>query len=927
MEETYNNVLYQMTKIPTKKSNIVLDERNLFYQKDLKPYLFKSKDINDVFTTLEYLLTRYGKAIYVKILDNKIQDFIPFKNTIYKNTWQLRFDGGFKKGFIDIGDNFGVALLDNFIVRHYDNDTEILWIRDMIDEVCKNREINDCEFFINSERNMPMISLNRSEADTALFGNNVLDFEAPLIQHPVLSFNTSDKFKDIPIPTFYDQNRMTTNIFGIEDFKSMKWSEKEDVFLYRGDSIAYGVDSDNEPINLRLLLVKKLKSYGNQDVINAGITQFYTDVPFVQTNGVYYTKENKDLYPDKDLDIPSKYKFIFVVDGIGHADELSTLMFTGSCLLCVESEYKSWFDELLISGTHYISVSKNLDDLEDKMQWCLDNDEECKKIGLNAREFAVKYLSKNSICDYFQYIFNSIPSMKYESYQPTLSDIQYERQYEYINNIFKEISFVKPLKKVDFNHAKGDFLRNKKNLRLSYGTNVALFYISIFNQHLIEDYVDRLTFHDSKDGVNAVFIGLKCINELCREIPNFSYTYNYYTDVKGNMVVISEKLFNKMSLEDFLTRRPEKSTEILIQIFLAMQLAFERCCFQHGNLSPNNVFVQTLDSPVKIVYNLFNNAFALSTKYVVVITNFSESKALCNFKLYDNKTQRMFVGRYNEFDNLTPNSEKLDQRLESALHVQGSKDVKYLMKKLGRKVKNSIKITSPTNDIVLNDLIKNPLGGLADTASGADSGVVGGVAGEEPIDIMKDVVKKSDILKDKLPFGKVPGSSVGLDKEENPRLCYDKMTGEKRPYDAACERVFSNPLPQEKTVLGNIILQYEITQSLRSTLADLNTRFDVDIVVSNRIRDALNFVRNFYDNLIKNTTIDGIADPSGILENFGIKTLVQKYIKPILANKNTMYIFEKVLRDVSTTILDAIILGIQNTIKFYENTEKIEKSY
>ena len=896
MEETYKDVLYQMTKIPTTKSTIVLDERNLFYQKDLKPYLFKSKDIKDVFETLEYLLKRYGKAIYVKILDNKIQDFIPFKNPLYRNEWQLRFDSDFKKGFVDIGDdNFGVALLDNFIIRHYDNDTEILWIRDMIYEVCKNREIKDCEFFINSERNMPMISLNRSEADTVLYGNNVLDYEAPLIQHTVLSFNTSDKFKDIPIPTFYDFNRMSTNIFGIEDFKSMKWSEKENVFLYRGDSISYGVDTDK---NSRLLLVKKLKSYENQDMINAGITQFYTNVPFVQMGYVYYTKENKDLYPDKDLDIPSKYKFIFVVDGIGHADELSTLMFSGSCLLRVESEYKSWFDELITPGTHYISVSKNLDDLEDKMQWCLDHDEECKKIGLNAREFAVKYLSKNSICDYFQYIFNFIPSLNYESefYQLTLSDIQYERQSEYINKVFKEISFIQPLKKVDFNNAKGDILQDKKNLRFSYGTNVALFYISIFNQYLIENYLEKLTFNDIKDGVNAVFIGLKCINELYREIPNFSYTYNYYTDVNGDMVVVYEKLFNKMTLEDFIMRRPEKSTEIFIQIFLALQLAFERCCFQHGNLSPENVFIQTLDNPIKIVYNLLDKALAINTKYVVVITNFSKSKALCNFKQYDNKTQRMFVGRYNEFDNLTPNSEKLGDKLESVLHVQGSKDIKYLMKKIGKKVKNSI-VTEIQSDTPIDDTQIN-------TA---------------PIDVMKDVIKKTDIVKNKIRFGQVSENSVNVGRdEENPRLIYDSMIGENKPHDKVYERVFSNPLPQEETVLGNVILQYEISQSIRSALADLNMKFNIDLVASDRLKAALNFVKNFYDKLIENTTKEFADDD---YENLGFKTLVKKYTKPILGNKNTIHVFEKVVKVMASTILDTILKGIKNTIKFYDEDD------
>lgn len=921
VDQFTEEIFQYISNLPSKNYEGKLSETNLFYEEEIKPSYFRSKSVEDLWQTLKYILTRYGKGIYVKIYDNQIENFLPFKNNEYVNFWQKKVVGGFDQGFIEIPNIIG--LLDNFIVKDYNSDRNISWIKNMLTLVCKERKIKDCEFFINSERNFPMITINRSVADCYAVVNNLLDYDMPLIQHTVFSFNTSDKFKDFAIPTFVDFQRIDENTFGIRDFRYMKWEDKMLNFLFKGDSLSSGVYPDKYPMNPRLALVSIVNNLKNKSkdidslasafknmdlkettgLFDVGIINFYDNAPIIYDGKLYFVSEDKSLYSTTE---PSyffaKSKFIFVVDGIGHLEELSMLLFSGSCIIRVNSVWKSWYDDFLIPEKHYVSVKSDLTDLEDKILWCISHDDECKTIGMNAREFAVKYLSTNGILDYFQVLLNERVNVIDRSYN-TLTEIQMELQLKCLKKktIFIRNNFPPIEGHLNLVFLKGFETKNGFK-RLSYGSNKALSLISAvdankFIKFLERNFIEIINTNDVISSSNDAFIGIMEINSLCEEIPNFPFTY--FCDKEGT--IFREKINNSETIDSFLNRNPNKLYEILIQIFMSLQLAYEKCAFSHGNLSPENVLVQTLTTPIKISYRFEEKTMAIETSFVVVITNFSTSTVLSSFN-YDAKRlgNKLFIGRYELYDKMTSltNDDTKDREfIESIYHVKGDKDVKYLLKKLGKKVLH--KIVPDTEPI-----------------------------GIMPIEYMKKVIPVREIKKNKIRFGITKDEEMSdtinviNHLNDNPRLIYDQITNVENPHENVHDRIFKNKFPEEKSAVGNVILQYEILQTLRTTFADLKMKFSVDLKTSDKLKRCFEFVKEHYNTLIEDTLSANFEEDD--TDMWGVKIFLRKYIQPILRNKNSKKIMLKIARILSASLKESLKIGIKNTIDFYSNYTDIK---
>ena len=61
-----------------------------------------------------------------------------------------------------------------------------------------------------------------------------------------------------------------------------------------------------------------------------------------------------------------------------------------------------WYFPILKEYEDHVPVKLDLSDLEEKIQWCRDHDEECKKIGENAMKFYEKYVARSALLDYVQ---------------------------------------------------------------------------------------------------------------------------------------------------------------------------------------------------------------------------------------------------------------------------------------------------------------------------------------------------------------------------------------------------------------------------------------------------------------------------------------------------------------------------------------------
>lgn len=881
--ETISALLGDMSAVPAVVKSVDIDDN--IWKDFIKGSLFVSGNEDDIVESLQYVFHRLGKAIYVKIYNFELKIFLPFKNMQYSNYWQKSRDPetGRMKGFFRI--NAPELYLEDFALKAYDPDYEsdVVWVKNMFQALCKFRKIKDCEFFFNFERRLPLYTMNRSVPDTTAFGNDKLDDRIPQRPVAVMSMCTSVDHLDVAAPTREDWERVEKDAFGVEDFKGMKWKDKNTVFLFRSDYVNPGAFADSFPLNQKMALVKKIKTRPDYtaETFNIGLAQT-RGFQIIVDNRNYSPSYDPALDPDSEFEQIAKSKFIFVVDGVGHAPELSSLLFTGSCIIRVDSPYgwKCWFDDVLTPGIHYVSVRSDLSDLNKKIDWCLANDTEVEKIGAAGREFAVKKIGKNGLMDYLQALIEiSIPVMEYR--ETAAATIQMDFQISDIERkiyAFKDdrarqrVSEIDIASRYDF----GDCSQKQAiGMYMANGGYDNLKWPSTVLRHSNVCYIGKRkisckVYDNQYQCVNDAFVGIKCLNELGTEIPNFCYTYFYRP-----FVVVSEYI-EGTRIDEFLEENPEKHNEVMIQICLALELARERFCFEHGKLEPKHVIVHRLAKPVKILYRLAAKTWAVEADCIPVIMHYSHAKVLTSF---DNKLlfERMFVGRY-EHD------EKSENYYQDGVFEEPDKDLKNLLKKIGKKMVDKIGSKMKPRD-------------------------------RTPFALMSEIVPLKSIKENKTRFG---GTA-----EENPqvtisRLEYERLLKNQNRHSECCDRIFQNSLPVENSPMGNVILQYEIGQSLKSVLVDFNSKFTFDVATDDRIKKTLEFVKNFYDKLIEDTADMEFDYDLETVDLWGIRMFVRKYLKPISDNRFSDKIKRGMKKIMEATFQEAVKIGAANTVKFYK---------
>ena len=56
-------------------------------------------------------------------------------------------------------------------------------------------------------------------------------------------------------------------------------------------------------------------------------------------------------------------------------------LYSKSCLLKVESQNEQWYYHKLIPWKHYVPISADLENLEERIRWCQEHVQLCKDIG------------------------------------------------------------------------------------------------------------------------------------------------------------------------------------------------------------------------------------------------------------------------------------------------------------------------------------------------------------------------------------------------------------------------------------------------------------------------------------------------------------------------------------------------------------------
>eukprot|EP01038_Epipyxis_sp_PR26KG_P014521 gene14521-19494_t len=448
--------------------------------------IHRTMSVKSSMNTLKYMFFHMRCGIYVMIRNNRVVIFCPFLNKDYTNTWgnDLKVeseDGSIEKYYEEkslhyrpenyIQDKFKWWANGNIICNEYKSGKDNQWwgdhfllqLKDMFSEACHNRSIPDCEFFIN-KRDYPHLKFNNDrnggipvEPYGFIYDKDDRDpnQDVPLTRHlyksytPILSFYSSDRFADIPIPPSEDWEAATgavfpasfvhsydtegkivvqpsRDLFTINNLKKFErpWDEKVPIAFFRGTATGGGVTVET---NQRVHLAQVSYDWSLLPEYNGSIPSINNGHPFIDAKITGWNLRDKKISNSKmtflhtknflfdgdkaknfvEIYKQSTYKYLIYAEGHCAACRYGFMMQLGSVILKVTSKCVAdsmWYFPLLQPYIDHIPIKQDLSDLEEKLLWCHSHDKECEIIANNAKLFYQKYISREGILDYIQSI-------------------------------------------------------------------------------------------------------------------------------------------------------------------------------------------------------------------------------------------------------------------------------------------------------------------------------------------------------------------------------------------------------------------------------------------------------------------------------------------------------------------------------------------
>ena len=109
-----------------------------------------------------------------------------------------------------------------------------------------------------------------------------------------------------------------------------------------------------------------------------------------------YYEENKYLFKGNlSINDMLKYKYLICIEGNDVSTGLKWMLASNSVVLMPKPTIESWLMEgLLEPYKHYIPLKDDFSDLDEILNWCKSNDDKCKKISENAKNWMKQFMNK-----------------------------------------------------------------------------------------------------------------------------------------------------------------------------------------------------------------------------------------------------------------------------------------------------------------------------------------------------------------------------------------------------------------------------------------------------------------------------------------------------------------------------------------------------
>ena len=582
---------------------------------------YKKINTNSIIDTFRYIFHELKKGIFIQIKNNKVVTFLPFSKYNYVNDWANNID--VDKRFSNLEDLLKYCQTksnkeynprkilkvnewvgNNFLVRfeypQNEGDSNVTNIKHMFETLCRYKKVPNIDFFIN-RRDFPIL---RDDSNYPY----VLSKKKCKLQNPcpVLSMSSNPDYMDIPIPTwddwakvcyrddkiFFSSNYIYRKNKEYPKIKKTNWENKIPKAIFRGSSTGQGVTIDTNP-RLKLASIK-------HHYIDAGITQWNLRPRIIEESDDKYILSTiciDDLsFSTVETVSPqeqSKYKYIINVDGHSAAFRISLELEMNSIILMVKSNYVLWNTWNLEEDVHYISIKRDLSDLIEKIEWCENNPEKCKKILENLTSYKKK-LSKGNILNYLQKTLWNLSD--------NIGNISHNVIDVIDVIIIKEKKILNKEADVKIPNINSEVLvKTKSTVIEKYGNLVLKSVIKEKQNELIHEafiYQKGLkSLKSSQFSKNLGFCGDKTVWEYIKGITLAQYI---------------QKQFNFKEFKN-----------IIIQICGILQSAHELCEFTHNDLYCWNIIL--VNEPISTTYKTKRGSFSVNSHKKVVIIDFGKS--------------------------------------------------------------------------------------------------------------------------------------------------------------------------------------------------------------------------------------------------------------------------------------------------------------
>jgi hypothetical protein len=307
-------------------------------------------------------------------------------------------------------------ILCNVMPREVWGDSLFREYHDFLVRVCHHRSVPDVEFFLN-KRDFPQVRADRTHPYSFLFpgGNATEEVHTPLL--PVFSAYTSSAYVDVPFLSAADLETAASP----PDHNAIPWDMKTPTAFFRG--AATGPADPERNVRMRLASLSQLWDH-TPPLLDAALTTWNIRDKVSSDGVVAFTPVHRvasTMRVGKQYYVPLadqlQFKYLLYVDGHSAANRMSFLLASGCLVLRVKSDVNTtapnlWFMHLLTEWIHYVPVSADLSNLRERVQWCRDNDDECRSITFRAREFWEAWLCDESLMEYTAYVLHRVASRR-----------------------------------------------------------------------------------------------------------------------------------------------------------------------------------------------------------------------------------------------------------------------------------------------------------------------------------------------------------------------------------------------------------------------------------------------------------------------------------------------------------------------------------